>query len=263
VIGLAAVAGGEEPSRAGEVMPPGLSITPPQMPSEARIHTGKVLSKIDAGRYTYIEIDTDDGTIWAAVPLQQVSVGDTARIYGDMPMREFYSPSLDRRFELIYFAAAATITSSKASNEVEDAVKSGESKQAVTSAALKPAAAASPTCPSEMMDPAQVDFSGIERAEGGKTIAELFENKSGLAGQQVTLRGRVVKCLSGILGRNWLRLRDGTAGPGDANVLTITSEEAAGIGSTLVVRGTVAVDKDFGHGYAYDLLLEDASITVE
>jgi len=35
------------------------------------------------------------------------------------------------------------------------------------------------------------------------------------------------------------------------------------VGSTIRVSGTVAVDRDFGYGYQYDLLIENASITVE
>jgi hypothetical protein len=109
----------------------------------------------------------------------------------------------------------------------------------------------------------EVDVSGIERPEGGKTVGEIWQAKDALAGQVVTLRGKVVKCTSGVMGRNWVHLRDGTTGPGGVAELTLTTNVDVEEGSTILARGTVAVGKDFGSGYKYDLLIEDASITVE
>jgi hypothetical protein len=111
--------------------------------------------------------------------------------------------------------------------------------------------------------PVEIDVSGIERVEGGYTIAEIFENRARLAGQEVAVRGKVVKFNSEILGRNWIHLQDGTVGPGGAKDLVVTSDEVAEVGSTVIVRGTVVTDEDFGYGYAYDVLIHEASVTVE
>lgn len=245
VMGGACSAGGDEsshePSHEDGAMPPGHGIAPGPPPSAGPSLRGTVLTTMDAGRYTYIEFDTGNEKIWAAVPQQEVKVGSTVHLRGEMPMRNFNSPTLGRSFDLIYFTASVVVTS----GEVADSM------------------GVSSRCPPGTADPAGMDFSGIPRAESGKTVGELFEHREHLAGQQVAVRGKVVKCLSGIMGKNWLHVRDGTAGPGGAEELTVTSQEAAGVGSTLVVRGTVVVDKDYGHGYAYDLLLEDATITAE
>ncbi|MBW2694222.1 MAG: DNA-binding protein, partial [Deltaproteobacteria bacterium] len=102
-----------------------------------------------------------------------------------------------------------------------------------------------------------------ERAPGGLTIGEILERTADLAGEQVLLRGKVAKCSRGILGRTWIHLRDGTLGPEGTGDVTVTTRDAAAIGDTVLVRGTIVLDKDFGYGYRYDLLIEDASITIE
>jgi hypothetical protein len=113
---------------------------------------------------------------------------------------------------------------------------------------------------------AAAEITGIERVEGGETIGAIFEHKAELVGREVTVRGKVVKSNSGILGRNWIHLRDGTSGPEGNDDLTVTSPTtttAAEVGDTVLVRGIVAVEKDFGYGYRYDLIIEDATITIE
>jgi len=65
------------------------------------------------------------------------------------------------------------------------------------------------------------------------------------------------------MGRNWIHLRDGTTGEGDIGELTVTTSASPEVGSTILVSGTVFIDRDFGYGYRYDLLIEDASITIE
>lgn len=112
--------------------------------------------------------------------------------------------------------------------------------------------------------PAQaVDLSGIEKAQGGKTIAEVFAQKDRLAGQMVVIRGKVVKTNPRIMGKNWLHVRDGSGAEG-SNDLTVTTVGAAPtVGDTVVVTGPVVLNKDFGMGYTYDVLIEDAEVTIE
>jgi type IV pilus biogenesis protein CpaD/CtpE len=115
-----------------------------------------------------------------------------------------------------------------------------------------------PTAPDQA-----VDLSGIAKADGGKTIAEVFAEKDQLAGQTVVFRGRVVKTNANIMGKNWLHVRDGSGAEG-ANDLTVTTVGAVPkVGDTVVVTGPVVLNKDFGMGYQYDVIIEDAEVTVE
>ena len=95
-----------------------------------------------------------------------------------------------------------------------------------------------------------------------QTVAELNQEKVGLAGKTITAQGKVVKANNGIMGRNFVHVQDGT---GDAakgtNNLVVTSKQTAAVGDQVTISGTVVLNRDFGAGYSYPLLIEDASIT--
>jgi hypothetical protein len=94
------------------------------------------------------------------------------------------------------------------------------------------------------------------------TVAALNQDKAGLAGKTITAQGKVVKVNNGIMGRNFVHVQDGT---GDAakgtNNLVVTSKQTAAVGDQVTISGTVVINRDFGAGYSYPLLIEDASIT--
>jgi len=106
------------------------------------------------------------------------------------------------------------------------------------------------------------EVSGIATAEGGKTVAEIFAAKTELAGQEILLRGKVVKFNGGIMGKNWLHVQDGTGAAG-TNDLTVTTDAPAKVGDTVLIKGKLATDKDFGSGYKYAVIVEEAAVTVE
>lgn len=110
---------------------------------------------------------------------------------------------------------------------------------------------------------AMVDLSGIERAEGGKTVAEVYAEKDQLAGQEIVFRGKVVKTNAGIMGKNWLHVRDGSGAEGTNNLTVTTPFVLPNVGDTVLVTGVLELDKDFGMGYQYDLIIEDAKVAVE
>jgi hypothetical protein len=92
---------------------------------------------------------------------------------------------------------------------------------------------------------------------GAKTVAEIYADKAKLAGQPIVLRAKVVRVVQNIMGKNWLHLRDGTGGP-DANDLTVTTPASATVGQIVTVKGVLSVDRDFGSGYRYAVIIEDA-----
>ncbi|MBK5205145.1 MAG: hypothetical protein JJD98_06975 [Polaromonas sp.] len=95
-----------------------------------------------------------------------------------------------------------------------------------------------------------------------KTVAGLYKEKSALAGKEVRVQGKVVKVNNGIMDRNFLHVQDGT-GDQKTNDITVTSKQTANVGDQVLVKGRVLLNKDFGAGYAYPLLLEEASVTVK
>ena len=90
-------------------------------------------------------------------------------------------------------------------------------------------------------------------------VEEVFAKKDVLNGKMVTVKGEVVKFNSSIMGKNWVHIKDGSGKPG-TNDLTATTQDTVNIGDKVIVTGTLAVGKDFGAGYMYDAIIEDASI---
>jgi hypothetical protein len=169
-----------------------------------------------------------------------VAVGDEVDLpTNGMPMRNFESKALGRTFEVIYFVNA--ITGAGATDAAAAVAKAH---------GTVPAAAAG------------VDLAGIARADGGMTVAEIFQAGKDARGREVVLRGKVVKYNGGIMGKNWLHVRDGTGAAG-TNDLTVTTMDQARVGDTVLVTGKLSADRDFGYGYKYDLLIEDAKVVVE
>lgn len=189
---------------------------------------GTVLETFDASSYTYVRFETADGEAWAAVPQAQLEVGEQIAIANPQTMSNFESKALGRTFDTIYFGTLA-------------------------GAAAGPAAVAQ----------ASAEPIEVAKAEGadGRTVAQLHAERGALSGKTVTLRGKVVKYNAGIMGRNWIHLQDGS---GDAAAgthdITVTTADTTEVGATVLVQGTATLDKDFGSGYFYEIIVEDASV---
>jgi hypothetical protein len=212
-------------------------------PSEARGGTsGKVVETMNAAGYTYVRVDTGEQQLWFAAPGFEVAVGDEVEVPVGAEMRDHYSKTLDRSFEVIYFVGGIRVEGAADDSPKPRSAHSGAGRAAIADG---------------------FDLSGITPADGGKTIAEIFDAGGDLAGQVVSVRGRVVKFSGQILGTNFLHLRDGTSSKQGQADLTVTTKTEVAVGSLVVVSGVVTADKDFGFGYSYDLIVEDASVTVE
>lgn len=211
--------------------------------------TGKVVETMNSGGYTYVRVDDGTKQIWAAGPEIAVKVGDTVTLPRGLPMKGFESKTLGRTFDTVYFVNAIRPGSAAPVGEEVAAAPPGEST-------------ASPHGGAVGTTPADLDVSGIAKVDGGHTVAELFAGAATLAGKQVAVRGKVAKFTGGIMGKNWIHLQDGTGDDG-SNDMTVTTSDTAKVGDTVVVRGKLATDRDFGFGYQYDVMLEDATLTVE
>ena len=97
----------------------------------------------------------------------------------------------------------------------------------------------------------------VEKAPDGITIAELYKNRDDYANKKVIVRGQVVKINNNIMDRNWVHLKDGTKNT-DKSDLTFTTQEEVKVGDIVTFEGTVALDKEYGKGYVYSLVVENA-----
>jgi hypothetical protein len=110
--------------------------------------------------------------------------------------------------------------------------------------------------------PAQVDLKGISKLNGGYTVGEVFQKKASLSGKEVGIRGKVVKMTRGVMGTNWAHVRDGSGAEG-SNDITVTTNDVADIGDTVVVRGMLSTDVDIGSGYFFPVVIKDAKVVAE
>jgi hypothetical protein len=212
-----------------------METAPPRAPSDDGI-SGTVLETMDSGGYTYAKLDHGGTQVWAAGPQTKLAVGTVVGNVSGTVMTGFRSETLKRTFDQIYFVTSFPVSGGAA-------------------AAVDPHAAAPAPGKAEPIEK-------IERAAGGKTVAEAFASKDALVGKPIVIRGKVVKLNNGIMGRNWIHLRDGSGAAG-TNDLLVTTTDTAALGDVVVARGTLATNKDFGGGYKYDVLVENATIAAK
>ena len=212
--------------------------------ASAKTLTGKpatIVATEDSGGYSYVQLDIEGTKVWYAVPAGKFKVGEQLIAPAGMAMKNFYSKTLDRTFDTVYFAESLGKPDSLKKNE--DALPTGH-----------------PPIQSRTVKPTTVyDFSAIELPEGGKTVEAVHQESAALAGKPVVVRGIAVKVTNGIMGKNWIHLRDGS-GKSGSNDLTVTTTNAVLTGKTITVSGTLTTDRDFGSGYQYAILLEDAAV---
>lgn len=73
--------------------------------------SGRVMEVIDAGRYVYLHIDTGEDRIWVAVPAFDGKAGDEVLVPPGIPIADFQSRTLHRRFKMIYFVGSVRLIS--------------------------------------------------------------------------------------------------------------------------------------------------------
>ena len=216
---------------------------------------GKIVERLEADPYSYLRIKTEQGEAWAAVPKTDKAVGADVEVTNAMPMTDFESKTLKRKFELVYFGTlgGADAPGGGAPMGGMGAPMGGGMGGPQGMAAQHSAAAAGPT---------DVGSVKVPKATGAdaRTVAEVFAQRAALKEKSVTVRGKVVKYNEAIMGRNWIHIRDGSGTAGKDNDLTVTSAEKAAVGDVVIVKGTVRTDKDFGAGYSYPVIVEDAKL---
>jgi hypothetical protein len=230
-VGIAAAADAPTPAKA-----------PPAAPVAAAPAAikGKVLEVKDVEAYTYLRLKTKDGEVWAAVGKAPVKVGSEVTIENASMMYNFESKTLKKKFDQIAFGSLA---GSGAAPHVP-----GGDMAAMHAGVSKP-----------------VDVGDVKVAKAtgpdARTVAEVVTKRTDLKDKTVLVRGKVVKFTPGVMDKNWIHLRDGTGSAADGtNDIVVTTKEETQIGAVVLVKGVVHTDKDLGSGYAYKVLIEEATL---
>lgn len=204
---------------------------------------GEVLEVREVESYTYLRLKTADGETWAAVGKAPVKKGDKVSIEDVMVMSNFESRSLKKTFPTILFGNLA-----------------GPNGSPAVAPAGKGAASPLPPGLGKTIDTSNIKV-GKASGANARTVAEVFGKRAELKEQTVAVRGKVVKYSPEIMGKNWLHLRDGSGSEADGNNdLLVTSNATAKLGDVVTAQGVVRLDKNFGAGYAYPVMIEDAKL---
>jgi hypothetical protein len=198
---------------------------------------GKVTETMDAVGYTYVEVDAGGGKVWAAGPVTPLKVGDMVAFSTGMVMENFYSKAMKRDFPVIYFVNSFTVD--------EESV------------VAKAAATASPH--DQIQHQVGKSFKGVNKVEGGKSIAEIHAQKNNLKGKIVRVRGQVTRFTAAVMNRNWIHVRDSSTD----DDLTVTTDASVAIDDVVIIEGRLELERDFGYGYVYPVIVEQARVTKE
>jgi hypothetical protein len=198
---------------------------------------GKISNIINVPGYTYVEVETGNDKVWAAVPSTSVNIGDEVSFSNGTPMQNFYSKTLQRDFPVIYFV----------------------DRFVTDNRVIKMSAAASAAHGQFSQEPAAGLIKEINKVESGNTIAEIHARKDELDGDTIRVRGQVTRFTADILEKNWIHIRDSST----TNDLTVTTDATVAIDDVVIIEGKLELDKNYGYGYVYPVILEDAKITKE
>jgi len=209
--------------------------------------SGKVLQTMNASGYSYIYIEQADGTKkWVAVNQTTVKVGDQMSFKPGMEMGRFESKALNRSFDSIVFS---------------EGVISGAS----TAPAPDPGKGEGVSPGSQGATKDKAGKISVTKATGPNaiTVAEAYSKSAKLNKKKVVIHGQVVKFSSGIMGKNWIHIQDGSGSEAKKthNLVCTSTTDVGDIGDVVTVTGTLIKDRDFGAGYKYPVIIEDAKIT--
>ncbi len=238
--------------------------------TDAKTMSGKVIETMNAGGYTYMLVASGAAQNWVAIPETQIKVGSQVSYLEGMAMANFASKTLNRTFESIIFSAGLT-ESSESSHDASPVKTQGkeDSFAAALQAEQKAATAGAPTGQTSggsLVAIAPLQEISVPKASGDNTytVAEIFSGNTALAGKKVRVRGKVVKFSPGIMGKNWVHLQDGTGNPlNNSHDLVLTTDASPALETIVTMEGILAADKDFGAGYKYSAIVEQAVLIKE
>ena len=189
---------------------------------------------IQTSNYSYIRISENGNENWIAITRQEVEKGKSYYYVPGIEMYNFVSKELKRTFPSILFVDKFSDQPIVAKITVADSAKGKQ--EAIQKEGVK-----------------------VEVAKGGISIAELYTNKEKYAGKTVKISGEVVKYSADIMKMNWVHIQDGTSSNGSFD-LTITTNDVTKVGDVVTFEGTVTLKKDFGAGYFYKVIVENAKL---
>lgn len=190
------------------------------------LHSVVVEEVLQASRYVYLHVKGSGKKFWIATNKMEVEKGETYLFQEALLKTQFESKEHSRIFDTIYLVAHIVKDDKGVSTSDKD----------------------------DRIEPAE---SGMAKESGSVKIAEIVGNPKNFDGKTVQIHGTCVKVNRNIMGRNWIHIQDGSKDDFD---LVITSQQSVPKGHVITMRGKVALNKDFGANYKYDIILEEGEV---
>lgn len=200
------------------------------------VHQVTVKEVLQSSKYVYLQVMEGDRTYWMATGPSSIDVGKVYYYNEALVKANFESKELNKVFDTLYL--------------VTQLVPESHGKN------LKPIENVEPPPKS---DETATQSKGVHSSLGSgivkkTTIRELLENPGAFEGKLVEIKGKCTKINKGILSRNWIHLQDTDE---QDKKIVLTSTEEVSKGDMVTFRARVALNKDFGAGYTYEVLLEN------
>ncbi len=198
-------------------------------------HQVRVNEVLPTSRYVYLQVDEAGKSFWIATRKMEVAVGETYFYQGGLLKTMFESKEYDRMFDTIYL--------------VSNLVSSDHSKHVQGNTSPN-----SPTLTAEVKEdiPMHTDENIVHK--GTVRIADVVKNPQKYEGHTIQVKGVCTKINPNIMNRNWIHIKDGSQ---DEYDMVVTTNSYVPEGKEFMMRAVVHLNRDFGAGYAYDLILED------
>jgi hypothetical protein len=196
-----------------------------------------VVEAVPTSKYLYLKVAEDGREYWMATSPSQVKPGEVYYYNEALIRADFESKEMERVFDTIYLVTRI-VPEAKV-----------ESLRPVKSIAI-PDPEASGSEGSEMGTAESQDATPVK-------IASVLDDPASFEGKWVEISGTCTKVNEGILNRNWIHIKDGSA---DDRDFVVTSSASVKPGDPVKMKAVVRLDKDFGAGYSYAILLEDGVV---
>ncbi|MCF8274416.1 MAG: hypothetical protein K9I95_11345 [Flavobacteriaceae bacterium] len=210
-------------------------------PTSNEFHSIVVTEVLPTSKYVYLNVTEGEENYWIAARSMEVKVGESYYYKGGLLKTNFESKEYNRVFDKVILVSSLVT----AANHGTD----GAASNGVINTSKTPV--------NTTKQDIEMHTEKIVQKQGSIKISELVKNPKKFEGQTIQLDGVCTKINAGIMDRNWIHIKDGSKDDYD---LVITSDAFIPEGAVFTIKAVVVLNKDFGAGYKYDLILENGTI---
>jgi len=223
---------------------------------KAQIFYGKVLEIKPAMGYKYLKIDENGKTLWVAIANAPVKIGQKIGYDKKTLMKDFKSKSLNQKFDEIYFASEVYLA------KEAKAFKSLKSMLAIGTEKKDPHAGMGRGMSPE---PKEEKPAKPFVKKNAYTVEEIHMWRKDLNNTTINLEAKVFKVSHGIMKRDWVHLGDGTGNEKKLTDDLVFTTPSCNLkkDDKVIATGKVVLDRDFGYGYFYEVIIENATFKVK